>query len=417
VPDSGLTPKGEGLLIKQPFIPFAWLGDNDRGLFWFCESDEMWPNGQAKNALEIARENNQVLLRLNILGKGQKLPANWKLVFGLQATPVKPIPRDWRKWRMNKNIEIVWPNPKAKDSLAAFGWPEARDKAAFKAHIDGLHKKGMLAVPYLCLTWVTDSTPEWQFFRRQWEMKASDPSVPQVGWDHTFELVSPVAHGYSDFVIWKTKQFMEKYHIDGTYHDQTHPYTSSNIISGVGYKRDGKEYLSYPILGYRALYRHNYAMVKSLPWPTWTQAHMSGKVVVPVLAYDDTYLDGEHFRGLVKDRYMDVCSLDQFRGEYMGRQWGLTPFFLPEFDAEHSKQVEPTRGLMGLLMIHDIGIWPIWCNGQVADEALNALDKFGYVNAEFLPYFDPIAAGSDGRSGVRHRPFRLAPAGRGIGRS
>jgi hypothetical protein len=158
-------------------------------------------------------------------------------------------------------------------------------------------------------------------------------------------------------------------------------------------------------------------MVKSLPWPTWTQAHMSGKVVVPVLAYDDTYLDGEHFRGLVKDRYMDVCSLDQFRGEYMGRQWGLTPFFLPEFDAEHSKQVEPTRGLMGLLMIHDIGIWPIWCNGQVADEALNALDKFGYVNAEFLPYFDPIAAGSDGRSGVRHRPFRLAPAGRGIGRS
>jgi len=86
---------------------------------------------------------------------------------------------------------------------------------------------------------------------------------------------------------------------------------------------------------------------------------------------------------------MDVSTLEAFRAEYMGRQWGLAPYFLPEFDAEHREQVEPTRGLMALLMIHDMNVWPIWCNTRVIGEAFLALDEFGYVEAEFIPYFDP----------------------------
>jgi hypothetical protein len=158
----------------------------------------------------------------------------------------------------------------------------------------------------------------------------------------------------------------------------------------VGYVRDGKRYPTYPILGYRDLYRRDYAVVKGLPRETFTMAHMSGKITIPILAYDDSYLDGENFRGVVKDSYMDVVSLDAFRAEFMGRQWGLMPFFLPEFDAEHRTQVEPTRGMMALLMLHDVNLWPIWCNLKVVNEALAALDKFGYVAAEFIPYFAPV---------------------------
>ena len=39
------------------------------------------------------------------------------------------------------------------------------------------------------------------------------------------------------------------------------------------------------------------------------------------------------------------AALDTFRAEYMGRQWGIMPFFLPEFPASYARQVEPTRGL------------------------------------------------------------------------
>ncbi len=394
---TGNVPAEAGVVDKTAFVPFAWLGDNDRGLFWFCESDQMWPNSKAENALELVREAEAVTIRLNLLATGQKLPADWKFVFGLQATPVKPIPKDWRKWRLRgggssavgANVEILWPSPKGKDSLRAFGWPEAADPKTFQARIDDLHDKGLKIVPYLCLTFMTGDVPEWRYYRKWWEMGPADPSIPEAGWHHAFHQVSPVGKGYADYVMDKTKRFLEQYGIDGVYHDQTHPYTSNAIDSGVGYLKDGQAYRTYPILGYRALYRRNYALVKSLPRETFTMAHMSGKVTIPILAYDDSYLDGEHFRGVVKDSYLDIMPLDYFRAEFIGRQWGLMPFFLPEFDAEHSKLVEPTRGMMGLLMIHDVSLWNIWCNPEVVNEAYRALDEFGYQDSEFLPYFDP----------------------------
>ena len=159
--------------------------------------------------------------------------------------------------------------------------------------------------------------------------------------------------------------------------------------------RDGKVYPTYPIMGYRALYRRMYAVLKSYPRETFSIAHMSGKVTIPILAYEDAYLDGEHFRGRVKDSYMDMMSLDTFRAEYMGRQWGLIPVFLAQLYGELTAQVEPTRGLMALLMLHDVVIWDVY-NVAVANEALAALDEFGYVDADFIGYFDtPNPAATD----------------------
>ena len=80
---------------------------------------------------------------------------------------------------------------------------------------------------------------------------------------------------------------------------------------------------------------------------------------------------------------MDVISLDTFRAEFNGRQWGVMPFFIPEFSPEHRDEVEPTRGLMALLMVHDVAVWPIWCNAAVVWEAWDAVDS------HFIPYFDP----------------------------
>jgi hypothetical protein len=409
---AGEVPARPGVANSTSFVPFAWLGDNDRGLFWFCESDQMWPNAQGNDAIQIVRADGEVSLRLNLLAKGQKLPADWRFVFGLQATPVKPIPKDWRKWRMSPgrkaNLEIVWPQPHDKTSLSQFGYPEAADPQAFTEHIRGLHGKGLKAIPYLCLTYVTGATPEWQFYRRIWDMGSADPSVPEAGWSHTFHLVSPVGRGYADFMMWKTHEFLTRYGIDGVYHDQTSPYVAAAVEAGVGYLRDGQPQPAYPILGYRGLYRRNYAVVKSLPRETFTMAHMSSKVTIPILAYDDSYLDGEHFRDQVKDSYLDVLPLDTFRAEFMGRQWGLMPFFLPEFNARYAAEVEPTRGMMGLLMIHDVSVWPIWCNLNVVDRALEALDAFGYVEAEFIPYFDPAPPAASDMKDVYTSAYRRA---------
>lgn len=393
---TGFVPAGAGVVDKAPFIPYAWLGDNDRGLFWFCESDEGWPNGQSDHALEIVRSGKEVVLRLNLLTKGQKLPADWRFVFGLQATPVKPLPKNWRRWRMtpgrNANVEIVWPSP-VKHSLAYFGYPEAAEDALFSAYIRDLHTRGFVTAPYLCLTYTTAGSPEWRYYHKVWEMGCTDPSPFDFGWTWASEMASPAGKGYADFIVWKNKQFVDRFGIDGLYHDCTNPYFSQNTDAGVGYLRDGVRRNASPILGYRSLYRRMYAVMKALPRPTFTMAHMSSNVTIPVLAYEDACLDGEHFVGRVKESYLDLITLDHFRAEFMGRQWGFMPFFLPEFRPPYSDQVEPTRGLMALLMLHDVSLWPIWCNTKVANESLEALDEFGYVESEFLPYFDPTPPG------------------------
>jgi hypothetical protein len=390
---SGNLPEGTGIVDQDRFIPYAWLGDNDRGLFWFCETSQQWPNYAADNAFGTARTADAVTMRLNLLAAGQALPEGWRYECGLQATPVKPLPRDWRKWRLTPapraNVHIVWPTP-TKDSMKYFGYPEASDPETFAARVNDFHAKGSNVVPYSCLSFLSGASGEFQWFGGKWGMGGGDAGSSDVAaYGAVFEMVCPKGEGYGDFIVAKNREFMDRYGLDGFYHDNTHPYSCGKENTGCGYRRDGNLVPTYPILAYRALYRRLYAMVKSHDRPTFTMAHMSGKVTIPVLAYEDSYLDGEHFRGRVKDSYLDLLPLDTFRAEFMGRQWGIMPYFLPEFTPPYSEQVEPTRGLAGLLMIHDVATWAIWCNAQVFAEAFDALDAFGYVDADFIPYFDP----------------------------
>ncbi len=50
--------------------------------------------------------------------------------------------------------------------------------------------------------------------------------------------------------------------------------------------------------------------------------------------------------------------------------------------------IEPTRGLVAILMLHDIAPWALWCNAKPFEDAFDALDAFGYTDSDFIPYFD-----------------------------
>jgi len=409
--ETGNLPAGDGVIDSTRFIPYVWLGDNDRGLFWFCETSEQWPNSESPDAVELVRQGDEVVLRLNILAEGQTLPAGWKLQFGLQGTPVKPLPADWRKRRLapanGANLEVLWPTPTA-DSEKYFGYAEAADPEVFAKRIEASHAKGMAVVPYSCLSFLSGASGEFRFFGDQWGMGGGDSGSSDVAaYGAVFQMVCPKAPGYADFIVAKNREFMEKYGLNGFYHDNTHPYACAKEITGCGYQRGGATVPTYPILAYRSLYRRLYAMAKQRDPSAFLMAHMSGKVTIPVLAYEDSYLDGEHFRGQVKDSYMDLLPLDTFRAEFMGRQWGIVPYFLPEFAPPYSEQVEPTRGLAALLMIHDVPPWAIWCNKAVFDEALAALDAFGYAEADFVPYFDPKPPATTEMADVLVSAYRL----------
>ena len=81
------------------FRPYVWLGDEWRGLAWFCEDDRGWHPKDPERAVEIVRRGETVVLRLDLLHQVQlSKPVDY--TFGLQATPVKPAKPDVWDYRI-----------------------------------------------------------------------------------------------------------------------------------------------------------------------------------------------------------------------------------------------------------------------------------------------------------------------------
>ena len=82
------------------FRPFIWLGDEERGLCWFSESDRNFFIEKADEATQIRREGDQVVLRVNIIDRPETITAPLEYTFGFEATPIRPNPQDVWDYRI-----------------------------------------------------------------------------------------------------------------------------------------------------------------------------------------------------------------------------------------------------------------------------------------------------------------------------
>lgn len=74
---------------QSPFKPYVWLGDEDRGFSWFCESDQNWHPLDNKTALTIERTPQATILKCHLIAQEISLDKPLTYTFGFQATPVK----------------------------------------------------------------------------------------------------------------------------------------------------------------------------------------------------------------------------------------------------------------------------------------------------------------------------------------
>jgi len=399
-PVSGRLAGGRGRVDRAGFVPFYWLGNDDRGLFWFAETSRSWPNALGDDAVEIVRGANVVNLVIRVKRAGSPSQKEVRFSFGLQGTPIKSLPKSWRSWRLDPahdaSHRVIWPEPNT-DSFKFYGYPEPASPAAFSASLGAYRNRGLKPMPYVCPTCVATNTPEWGFSRKWWSLGVIDTPPDVSAYRSAVAMLAPGGRGWAPFISKKTGSFMRDYRIDALYLDNTAILGGYAPDAGLGYTRDGKRMREFPILAYRELFKSIRAEVDASSSEALVVAHTSGSIGIPALSFFDVYLNGEQFRGRVKDNYLDVTTLDAFRAEFSGRQWGLAPMFLPEFDDRHARMVQPTRGLMALLMLHDIGVWPQWCNVEEANRATRSLSAFGYEHAVFVPYFhdDPPARAED----------------------
>ncbi len=68
--NAGALPEGD---LRLGFRPYIWLGDEERGISWFAESDAGFHVGDPGGVTEIVRREDQVVLRINHVSTPVKL--------------------------------------------------------------------------------------------------------------------------------------------------------------------------------------------------------------------------------------------------------------------------------------------------------------------------------------------------------
>jgi hypothetical protein len=377
---SGGIPSANGLAVQSASTPYFWIGNNDKGVFWFCERPKTWLDPKSQSPIKLTRSGDELVQSFDI-GNAKNFE------FGIQATPVKPLPADWRKWRfapaINSNLIVPWPRVGDQQSTKYFGWPEAVNESNHKQMISKLQGEGKKVLSYIAITRLPSQSNIYQQNKAKWKQ---GKTVMKLKEDNLMNI-EPSSPNYRETIAKQLADYVKRYNLDGYYFDGAklpHDWRDNNNES------------YFPILAYRHLQRAVYESVKSTDPNALLAAHMSRDMDIPVLAYTDMYVDGEQFRYndeggklayQVKESYLDFIDLAQFRAEFIGKQWGLIPMFLPELDPSFKNVAQPTLGLASLLLLHDVQAWPIFSNVAVWNDMYKFLDAFGFQSATFIPYY------------------------------
>ena len=458
-PDAGSLP-GKELSITVPlygqdkktygnvqgFRPLIWLGDEERGLAWFSESDRNWYAKKGGKVTQIVTEGDRVVLRLHLVSVPLELspvgesseqermipPEEGPLkdlsyTFGLQATPVKPPTADvwdYRIIQLDQNAldrpEVRYDIPESVlDEFASRGvrticlhehWSDYEGytstnstdayAADVKALVEACHERGIQLLLYLGFL-ISDLVPEWSQVGEQCKVLP-----PYSGYQGYSLPPQPKQSAYvvcyqslwQDAIAAGVGRMMDEYGIDGVYLDGTEvPWGCLNRKHGCGYERpDGTRALSYPFFAVRDLMRRIYVAVKQRKPDGQVNAHNSTAMTIPTLAWATSYWGGEQFgkAGLLRngtkmkpgDCSLDVLPLDAFRTEFMGHQWGVPAEFLSRRGAPFTR-----LEAYAFTLLHDVLVREGYENHYELLELQSRLwrlsDEFGRKEANWIPYW------------------------------
>jgi hypothetical protein len=395
---TGKLPEGKGDLYKRFHVPYWWVGTIEAGLDGVCESDEAWPMAKHPRGFTMERASDgTVEIVYRFLEQPYQLKEPWSFTFALQATPVKEMPEDYRRWRMyplpEPAFKMDWPHP---DKNEYYGFPSPKNPEEYRENVKSWHDRDVAFVPYSLLNAISEDLPEWSYWGHEWFSGSVYYDTTDAGRFGGACLMRclPVDE-YIDFMVWSNHEFVKSMDLGGLYHDLSWAIPMTAPEKGYGYYRDGKAQSITPVLGVREIYKRMYIMLKDYGKKTGRRmfmvTHGSRPLMLPIIGFSDMYVDGEQFIDGLEDNYLDVVTLEDFYSDLMGHTYGMPCLFLPELTRRKDIQFDlslATSRMVGLLILHDMLLWPSWCDREVLKREYSALGSTGYMKADFHPYWN-----------------------------
>jgi hypothetical protein len=361
------------------FFPVIWVGDMKHGLYWFCEKIYPAKENMPKDWIFADSAGN---LAIDIVNEPLKIAAGktYSIVFGLGMTPSRPDRKLWRELRFRgeafSNFENLWAMP---EFFKHFGFPEASGERAVLMDTFVKSSPNLKKVFYQCPTYIATNLPQWSFFEQAWEAKPPSRYEKIEGLDYDAVKGNYKEQTWTDLYLQSYVAFMKKYKFDGVYHD----------CAGVDSLLDGKDF-TYPVFVLRDFLQRIYVVQRQLNPDSITVTHVGANFSCPSVAFSDIILMGEHYRQGCFDKtyYLEFIPLRLFRAEN-ATSIGAERMFMFQYQ-QTDKQQNPAIALhaMGLVMCHNLMVYPGFINQQIVDRVRNLQYTFGMTDAEFFPYWE-----------------------------
>lgn len=289
---------------------YLYAMNNRAGLQWIAESDQHWYAKNPKQHFEVLPTERGGVIRIHFIRDPIEMPKQFTIAFGLMATPVRPLPPDWRGYGNSTPYRLghpdkfmqmgfnycIW-NPDYGPGWVKGCGPKREWKP--KAQKWGRNVQFTMGQAYAIRAAKDAATPdkwipEWRQFEAEWWNKAgTHRNAKGEAWTEGAPCPSP---SFIEHYVWDLNNTFRDYDLDGLYSDGVMGmYPCLNLNVGFGYiDREGKMRPTFAIRASREMMRRVYATLYKYRGKEGTlMMHTSTSRAMPVLSFSHATFDGE----------------------------------------------------------------------------------------------------------------------------
>lgn len=406
---AGATPAGQGRVwdgsraarnsIIGSYVPYVWLGAEERGLAVFGDNDRGWARDPGMPCQELVRNGEVLELRLNLMAVPGVIGASRRIGLAFQATPTKPMPEGWRTWTVNLS-----PHPASRRSAQFLGccyqwgaltpyddiyprdedfrvyeklaearrtgsadwafverWirdarlPSEAERPSLRSNLEYGFRicstKPNNVIPYTNPRGFRHDTREGQTFLDEWHVDAYLSRKAGYGGGSTYGC-NPV-ESFRDYAMWHYRKMLETF-ADGIYWDNVYLKACFDTVGTDAYELlPDTVQPSCGLFAMRELIRRTAVLAHEMGKRPFNMVHMTNTAIAPILSFCQSHLTWEDRTG--DSDFQDRFSRDYLRAESIGRQHGSVPFALVLVHGPDEKKNEwARRTAAGVLLTHEM---------------------------------------------------------------
>ncbi|HWL53196.1 MAG TPA: glycoside hydrolase domain-containing protein [Chthoniobacteraceae bacterium] len=424
--ESGHPPGSDsGKVADTPMVydflrEIVWIGTPREGLAWLAEDLRGWPLKDHARLQVIEPGKDRVTYKVKLADAFTlREPVTFR--FGLEATPLRPRPWDFRRKADRSAVRWSWfwgegdyypfhDHPEQARAIIEAERKEGREvMPAASIYYFGEYRFGQPPKPFKDRPNGGLMHPENLLFSRFWAAMeppatATPPEVlparqvaPGSNWKTTRsrptgQFRNNPASSFQDFYLWKLEREVRETGLGAIYLDQTMMQVR-NPLSHAGYHdAQGRHVPSVPLLGMRSMLERMQNVFEDAHGKSFIRWHSSNQMVIPVFPYIDIFWDGENYgqsRSKVYEFYSKLLTPEKLQVQHSGLAFGFIPSLLPRFEDRYAPTPASTRDMLGLFLVHDSHVWDTQnANLDIVRSVTRRWLDFPYESVKTFYYWD-----------------------------